>query len=838
MCYYNFTYKLGSEDYYMKIDENTRVTINIPLLPLRGLAVFPGMVLHFDVGRKKSVEAIEHAMKQNQQIFLVAQRDARDDEPKKDGMFEIGTVAEIKQIIHLPGENLRVLIYGNYRAKIVDILEEEPCFIAEVEKCPQKGKAASEMRAQALIRKVQELIGTYTELGPKLPQDLLTEIIASNDIASLSDFIASNIIMNFEDKQKVLEELNPTKRIELVIKLLEREIGILNIQREINEKVHEAIDKNQREYYLHEQMRVLAQELDEDDNPQAEAEEYHERIDALRLGEHGDKRKREMELEAAEKMHEQADRLAKMPYGSHEATVVRTWLDTCLSLPWNKSTKDKLDLDYARKVLDREHYGLEKVKERIIEYLAVRKLSSSANGQIICLVGPPGVGKTSIAHSIAKAIGRKYVRVSLGGVRDEADIRGHRKTYIGAMPGRIMNAISLAGSNNPLLLLDEIDKLEGDFRGDPASAMLEVLDSEQNYAFRDHYIELPFDLSNVMFLTTANTIDTIPEPLLDRMEVISLSSYTREEKFHIAKEHLLEKQLKKHGLNKRMLKVDDSAIYGLIDFYTSEAGVRNLEREIGAVCRKAAKEIVDGNKHVSVSAENLEKLLGPKRYKPEKISQVDEVGVVTGLAWTAVGGVTMPVEVCVMDGTGKLELTGSLGDVMKESAKAAISYIRSQASKLGIDSSFYQTKDIHIHVPEGAIPKDGPSAGVTMATAVTSALLGFPVRRDVAMTGEITLRGKVLPIGGLKEKTMAAYRAGIKTVIIPEDNNSDLAEIDSVVRDNIKFVTAKNLDTVFKTAIVFPENYNPSHINDKEAEKDDKSLLAIKQDNHRPVIQQ
>lgn len=822
----------------MVINENTKGIINIPLLPLRGLAVFPGMVLHFDVGRKKSVEAIEYAMKQNQQIFLVAQRDTRNDDPKKDDVFEIGTVAEIKQIIHLPGENLRVLICGNYRAKIVNIIDEEPFFIAEVEQCAQKGKAVSNLRSQALIRKAQELIGQYSELGPKLPQDLLTEIVASNDIASLSDFIASNIIMNFEDKQKVLKELNPTKRIELIIRLLEREIGILNIQQEINEKVHEAIDKNQREYYLHEQIKILSQELDEDENPQSEAEEYHERIDELHLGEHGSKQQIELELEAAEKMHEQADRLMRMPFGSHEATVVRTWLDSCLALPWNKSTKDKLNLDNARKILDRDHYGLDKVKDRIMEYLAVRKLSPNVNGQIICLVGPPGVGKTSIARSIAKAIGKKYVRVSLGGVRDEADIRGHRKTYIGAMPGRIMNAITLAGSNNPLVLLDEIDKLEGDFRGDPASALLEVLDSEQNIAFRDHFIELPFDLSNVMFITTANTIETIPEPLLDRMEIISLSSYTREEKYNIAKQHLLAKQLKKHGLNKRMLKVDDSALYSLIDFYTSEAGVRSLEREIGAICRKAAKEIIDGKSHVSISAENLEKLLGPKRCKPEKISPVDEVGVVTGLAWTAVGGVTMPVEVCVMDGTGKLELTGSLGDVMKESAKAAISYIRSQASVLGIDNTFYQTKDIHIHVPEGAVPKDGPSAGVTMATAVTSALLGLPVRRDVAMTGEITLRGKVLPIGGLKEKTMAAYRAGVKTVIIPEDNNSDLDEIDKVVKENVKFVTARSLGTVFKTAIVFPDNYNVSHCNNKDADKDDKSLLTMNPENHRPIIQQ
>lgn len=825
----------------MITNEVPKEPLNMPLLPLRGLSVFPGMILHFDVGRKKSVEAISYAMKENQLVFLVAQKDMRNDDPKKADLFEIGTVALIKQVVHLPGENLRVLIDGVYRARMMDITSEEPFFTALVEQCGQKGKKVGKLRSQALLRKTQELISQYLELGPKLPQDIFTEIVASNDIATLSDFIASNIFMNFNDKQDVLEELNPAKRIERVIELLEHEIGIFGIESDINEKVHKAIDKNQREYYLHEQIKVLSQELDEDDNPQNESEEYHERIDALHLGERGGKLQIEAEVESAEKMHEQADRLMRMPFGSHEATVVRTWLDACLALPWNKVTKDKLDLENARKILDRDHYGLDKVKDRVIEYLAVRKLSPDINGQIICLVGPPGVGKTSIARSVARAIGKKYVRVSLGGVRDEADIRGHRKTYIGAMPGRIIDAITLAGSKNPLLLLDEVDKLEGDFRGDPASALLEVLDSEQNSAFRDHFIELPFDLSHVMFITTANTTDTIPEPLLDRMEVITLSSYTREEKFNIAKQHLLSKQIKKHGLNRRMLKIDDSVIYSLIDNYTSEAGVRSLEREIGSICRKGAKEIVNGKSQVSVKAEDLEKLLGPKRYKPESIPEADEVGVVTGLAWTSVGGVTMPIEVCVMDGTGKLELTGSLGDVMKESAKAAISYIRSRASELGIDGGFYQTKDIHIHVPEGAVPKDGPSAGVTMATAVASALLGFPVRRDIAMTGEITLRGKVLPIGGLKEKTMAAYRAGVKTVIIPEDNNSDLAEVDKTVKDNIHFITVSNLDTVLKTAILFPGNIGEAKVDGKEKvkEKDDKALFAaLPADSHRPVIRQ
>ncbi|HEX3026645.1 MAG TPA: endopeptidase La, partial [Clostridia bacterium] len=575
----------------------------------------------------------------------------------------------------------------------------------------------------------------------------------------------------------------------------EREIGILNIEQEISEKIHDQVDKNQREYYIREQIKVLSGELGEADNPQDEAIAYHKKIDGLKLKE-----------EAAKRLHAEADRLMKMPSGSHEATVIRNWLDTCLSLPWNKSTKDKIDLGKARKVLDEDHYGLEKVKDRMIEFLAVKKLTSKLNGQIVCLVGPPGVGKTSIARSIAKAMGRHYIRVSLGGVRDEADIRGHRKTYIGAMPGRIIHALELAGTNNPLMLLDEVDKMSADFRGDPSSALLEVLDSEQNNSFRDHYVELPFDLSNVMFLTTANDLDSIPEPLLDRMEIITLSTYTREEKYHIALEHLLQKQLKKHGLNKRMLKIKEDSIYALIDFYTRESGVRNLERQIASICRKAAKQIAaDGKHQVVVAAEDLEQLLGPKKYKQEPFSRTDEVGVVTGLAWTSVGGETMPIEVCVMEGSGKLELTGSLGDVMKESAKAAVSFIRSRAGKLMVDADFYKEKDIHIHVPEGAIPKDGPSAGVTMATALVSALSGRKVRHDVAMTGEITLSGRVLPIGGLREKTMAAYRDGIKTVIIPEENRPDLADVDSIVKEHIRFIPVSRVESVFETAIINPD---------------------------------
>lgn len=809
----------------------------MPILALRGLTVFPGVILSFDVGRKKSIEAINKAMSENRLIFLVAQKDVREDDPKIEKLYRCGTVACIKQVIRLPGENLRILIDGSYRGFVSQVIQQEPYFEALVEPCVESGRAVGELKIQAMLRHTQDLVAQYAEIGPKLPQDVFTEIMASKDVGKLSDYIASNILMNYEDKQAVLEELNPSKRIKLIYSLLEKEIGILTLENELSDKVHGEIDENQREYFLREQLKVISEELNEADNPKDDAEKYHEEIEKLHLGESGSREEKEAGAEAAEKMHEQADRLMKMPFGSHEATVVRTWLDACLALPWNKQTKDKLDLENARKILDHDHYGLNKIKDRIIEYLAVRKLSPEITGQIICLVGPPGVGKTSIARSIARAIGRKYVRVSLGGVRDEADIRGHRKTYIGAMPGRIMNAVTMAASKNPLMLLDEIDKLEGDFRGDPASALLEVLDSEQNYAFRDHFIELPFDLSHVMFLTTANTVETIPEPLLDRMEIIEIPSYTREEKFQIAKRHLLTKQIKKHGLNKKMLKVDDGVIYGIIDFYTREAGVRSLEREIAAICRKAAKEIALGKNSVRYKSEDIEKLLGPKRCKPETISKNDEIGVVTGLAWTTVGGETMPIEVSVMNGSGKLELTGSLGDVMKESAKAAISYIRSNSDELGITDEFYHTKDIHIHVPEGAIPKDGPSAGVTIATAVASALLKLPVRRDVAMTGEITLRGKVLPIGGLREKTMAAYRAGVRTIVIPEDNKSDIAEVDKIVKDNVNFVAANEMGTVLKTAILFPDK-KPEKQAGEAAKKDKKLINTMPADSHLPVIRQ
>ena len=614
--------------------------------------------------------------------------------------------------------------------------------------------------------------------------------------AFLCEYIPANLLFRFEDKQAVMEESTLIGRLRLLVERLHRERRMLEIDKEIAQKVDEAMDKNQRDYYLHEQMHMISQELGEDDDTTAEAEEYRRRIQELHLDEEREK-----------KLLKEVDRLAKMQSSNQEGTVIRTYLDTCLDLPWNKSTKDKTDLARTKAVLDKDHYGLDKVKDRILETIAVRQLAPDIKGQIICLYGPPGVGKTSIAKSIAKALGRKYERISLGGVRDESDIRGHRKTYVGAMPGRIIDALTRAGSNNPLILLDEIDKISGDYKGDPSSALLEVLDSEQNSTFRDHYIELPFDLSNVLFITTANDISTIDPPLRDRMEIIELSSYTREEKFHIAKEHLIHKQLKKHGLKASMLKIDDKALYEIIDSYTREAGVRGLERLIAKICRKAARIIAEGMAEngkagkVTVTLKNLEEFLGHQKFLGDEVSKTDEVGVVNGLAWTSAGGVIMPLEVLVMDGKGTVEATGSLGDVMKESSKLAVSYVRSIADDYGINRNFYKEKDIHIHAPEGATPKDGPSAGVTMTTALVSALSGIPVRCDVAMTGEITLHGKVLPIGGLREKTMAAYKEGLKTVIIPAGNKGDLDDVDDVVKSGISFVFAEKITDVLDAAL-------------------------------------
>lgn len=772
----------------------------MPMLPLRGLVMFPNMVLHFDVGRDKSIEALNEVMAKNRKIYLVAQKDVRDDDPDHDKMYHIGVVAEVKQIIKATGSHLRVLVEGLYRAKTLRIVEEEPFLMAEIVELPLKKSRANERdMCNALLRTVKDLFETYCYLSPKMPKEIVLNTISSDDPVYVAEYITSNLPIRIEDKQAVLAHSSVAGRLELLAGFLESENSILELEHNIYDKVKEQIDKNQREYYLREQQKIISSELGEDN--ETDLDNYLHRIFSLHLGD-----------EAEEKLMNEAHRLSKLPSNSHEGGVIRAYLDACLELPWHKTTKDKIDLAKAEKLLNKEHYGMDKIKDRILELLAVRYLAPDIKGQIICLVGPPGVGKTSIARSIAKSMGRKYVRLSLGGVRDESDIRGHRKTYVGAMPGRIINAIKLAGTKNPLMLLDEVDKLGNDFRGDPSSALLEVLDSEQNMAFRDHYIEIPFDLSEVLFIATANNIGNIPQPLLDRMEVINLTSYTREEKFNIAKKHLAAKQLKKHGLTAKNLKIEDSALYGLIDYYTRESGVRRLEREIGSLCRKSARKIVsEGIDKLTINGDNLEDFLGPKKYRPDVLHLSDEVGVVNGLAWTSVGGEMLEVEVAVMEGTGKLELTGSLGDVMKESAKAAISYIRANADTYGIDRNFYKDKDIHIHVPEGAVPKDGPSAGVTICTALVSALTGIPVRRDVAMTGEISLRGRVMAIGGLKEKTMAAYRIGVKTILIPKDNVSDLFEVDPVVKEAIHFIPAEKIDTVLRTALV--------HTNFKKVEK-------------------
>lgn len=763
----------------------------LPLLALRGLVVFPGMVLHFDVGRKKSMLAVNEAMTKEQTIFLVTQRDMNDDEPDAEDLYAVGVVAKVRQVLKLPGNNIRVLVEGLYRARLQSLLQTEPYYESVVRECIEH-TIADTFRVEALLRECRSSFEAYAALAPKISPDVLMGVSSATDVGYLSDYIVSNILLPPEEKQKILETIHPGKRIEKLMIILDRECSILSLEQGIHERVHTQIEQNQREYYLREQLKAITQELGEDDSPQDDAENYRQQILSLDLGEEVEKR-----------LLTECDRLYKMPVGSHEATVVRDYLDTCLSMPWNVHTKDSLNLDTAQKVLDRDHYGLKKVKERILENLAVRQMSRDIKGQVLCLAGPPGVGKTSIAKSIASAMGRKYVRVSLGGVRDEADIRGHRRTYIGAMPGRIISAIRQAGTMNPVLLLDEIDKMGNDFRGDPSSAMLEVLDTEQNSTFNDHYLDIPFDLSNVLFITTANDVGAIPAPLYDRMEIISLPSYTAEEKFHIAKEHLLRKQLKRHGLTRRQLRIPDEILRLLIEGYTREAGVRELERGITKICRKCSRKLVDGDvKTIRMTPALLEEFMGPRKYREEPNSLRDEIGVVNGLAWTSVGGEMMPIEVAILDGSGKIELTGSLGDVMKESARTAISYVRSRATDLLIEHDFYKTKDIHIHVPEGAVPKDGPSAGVTIATSIISALTGIPVKGDVAMTGEITLRGHVLPIGGLREKTMAAYTHHMKTVIIPAENEPDLVDVEDVVRKNIHFVTADDLNAVIQNALV------------------------------------
>ena len=772
------------------------------MIAMRGLVLFPNMILHFDVGRKKSVAALEEAMKGDRTVFLTSQKNVEEEEIVPEKLHKVGVVAEVRQVLKTEGSTVRILVEGKYRAKLTGVVSEDPYLVATVEEFPLKVlKPQKSVLCTALMRTVKDLFNEYTYLVPKMPKELIVKAYTMEDPAALGEFLTGNLNLDTEDKQAILEESNYVKRLEMLASVLENEINILSVEHDIFERVKDQVDQNQREYYLREQLKAITDELGDGENVQEESDIYRQKIEALHL-----------EGEVHDKLMEETDRLFKMPPNSHESSVIRTYLDTCLALPWNKSTVEKIDLEKARKQLDKNHYGLEKVKDRILELLAVRKLAPDIKGQILCFVGPPGVGKTSITKDIAVAMGRKYTRISLGGMRDESDIRGHRKTYIGAMPGRIMNAVKLAGSKNALILLDEIDKMGNDFHGDPASAMLEVLDPEQNVAFRDHFIEVPFDLSNILFITTANDMSTIPEPLLDRMEVIELSSYTREEKFHIARNHLVKKEMKRHGLTAKDFKLTDDAIYSLLDFYTREAGVRSLERTIGSLCRKAAKKIVSGEStKVVIGEDNVKEYLGVKKFRPETVQKDNAVGLVNGLAWTSVGGDMLQVEAAILDGSGKIELTGNLGDVMKESAKTAISYVRSCTEKYGIEHDFYKTKDIHIHVPEGAVPKDGPSAGVTLCTAIVSALSGLPVRHDVAMTGEITLRGRVLAIGGLKEKTMAAYRAGVKTVIIPSDNLPDLEEIDETVRKNLTFIPASEIETVLDAALVRPTEPLISH---------------------------
>lgn len=765
----------------------------IPTVALRGVVAFPNMVLHFDVAREMSKNAIEEALAEDRKIFLVAQKKLGTEKPKRKDLYRIGVVAEIRQVLR-NGEVMRVLVEGLYRARVLDLqMNDKPYLETQVKRMAvSRRHKADEIEMDAMMRSLRDVFQRYAAFFPKMPKELIESLMAAETPFELFESIAFNVQLDYTDRQQLLEENDLFLRMTMLYAMLVREIEVLEVEREIHSQVQESLDKGQREYYLREQMRVISAELGEEESSHEEVQNYLQKIHALSL-----------EAESEQKLVREAERLLKMPPSSQEAYVIRNYLDTVLDLPWNTKTKEKLDIKKAAALLDQEHYGLKRVKERVLESLSVHALMPSVKGQILCLVGPPGVGKTSIGRSIAKALGRNYVRVSLGGVRDESDIRGHRKTYVGAMPGRIMDAMRQAKSKNPLILLDEIDKMGNDYKGDPASAMLEVLDSEQNHAFRDHFLELPFDLSEVMFVTTANTLDTIPGPLRDRMEIIELNSYTRLEKFHIAKRHLLKKQLKLHGLKATQLRITDAALYDLIDYYTKEAGVRSLERQIASLCRKCAKAIVaDDVKRIQYTPETLETALGPHKYLPDYQEQADTIGLVNGLAWTSAGGVLMPLEVLVMDGKGEIQVTGSLGDVMKESAKLAVSYTRYVAKEYDIRTDLFKTKDLHIHAPEGAVPKDGPSAGVTMLTALVSALSGTPVRHDVAMTGEITLHGRVLPIGGLCEKSMAAYKAGIKTVIIPKANVPDLEELDAVVRNAIEFIPAETVDTVLQTALV------------------------------------
>jgi len=785
---------------YMPKQNKNDIAYRIPMLPLRGIVVFPHMIIHFDVGRLKSIKSIEEAMLNDQVIFLTSQKDPNIEDPDFDEINTFGTIAQIKQLLRLPGDTIRVLVEGIQRAKVTNFVTNDPFYKVDVKPVKSKTLQSGRPEIQALSRQVIDHFEQYAKLSGKVSPDATFSITNVNDLTRLPDIIASNMGISTELKQMILEELSPKRRLEKLLDILAKENEILELEKSITFKVRQQIDKSQKEYYLREQIKAIQKELGVSADTTTEIDEYRERIEKASFSE--DVRKKALK---------ELDRLERMHSSSAESGVIRTYLDILLDMPWGKKTEERLDIKYASEILDRDHYGLEKVKERILEYLAVRKMKNGLHGPILCLAGPPGVGKTSIAKSIAEALNRSYVRMSLGGVKDEAEIRGHRRTYVGSMPGRIINAIRQAGSSNPLILLDEIDKMSSDFRGDPASAMLEVLDAEQNKDFRDHYLEVAFDLSDVMFITTANYKDAIPRPLLDRMEVIDISGYTEEEKLNIASRYLVPKQLEMHGAGKKVVAFDQSALREIIVHYTKEAGVRNLERQIATVIRKAITKIVLGEKtSVKITKNTVKNYLGARIFTYDKAAEKDEIGIVRGLAWTPVGGDTMPIEVNIMPGEGHLELTGQLGDVMKESARIARSYIRSVAGEYGIDADFHKKYDIHIHVPEGAIPKDGPSAGITIATAMISALTGIPARKSVAMTGEITLRGKVLAIGGLKEKVLAAHRAGVDTILMPYENKKNIEDIPECVRKEVRLIPVSHMSDVIRYALVKkPEGKKP-----------------------------
>lgn len=775
-------------------DNNENViTLEMPVIPLRGLVVFPQMVLHFDVGRKKSVKALQKAMDEDQKVFLVCQKDASVDEPSIEDVYETGVVCTIRQMMRIPGsENLRVVVEGEQRATLYSFTTVKPYITGLIELIDEsKYDNVSDEEDRAYQRIVKKEFEYYASMMPKISNEVIAKVISIKNSGELADFVCSNTFLDYYEKQDILSATDPSDRICQLVVYLKKENNALEIENEIQEKVQTEIDKSQREYYLREEMKVISDALGEGDNPQEEADEYRNKINSLKCSD-----------EIKEKLLKECDKLSKMPGGSHEGTVERNYLDKCLEIPFGKFTKDSINLEKARKILDKEHYGLDKVKERIVDSLAVYKRNPDFNGQILCLAGPPGVGKTSIVKSLAKSMGRKYVRIALGGIHDEAEIRGHRKTYIGSMPGRIVEAVIKSGVMNPIILLDEIDKIGNDFKGDPSSALLEALDPEQNNTFADHYIEFSVDLSKVLFITTANDVSAIAEPLYDRMEVIELNSYTSLEKFHIAKNHLIKKEMTKHSLSAREFKMTDGAINTVIESYTREAGVRKLEKEIATLCRKATVALESGEKSFKVTDKNIAQYLGEKKFTADLISSDDQIGTVNGLAWTSVGGTMLPIEVSALDGSGKIELTGNLGDVMKESAKTAVSFIRSKCNDYGINSDFYKTKDIHIHAPEAAVPKDGPSAGLAITTAIVSELTGIAIKANVAMTGEISLKGKALPIGGLKEKSMAAFKAGCDTVIIPKDNVKDLAQISAEVKNAINFVSVSSFDEVLPNALV------------------------------------